>query len=558
MARLVSLILLATLIVFLAITFFQVIAPFLLPLFLAGVLAILCRPLYLRCLGWTRNRSGWAAGLTTLIVLLILLIPLTAGMIAATTQLYALAQYMVESPRWTESVRFVRLELQSKHVVKQVEEAAGQKLDLVAWREQLNTRNHVERMLSEYQRVTGKAFVIPSPAQLELLPGKNAELDKQLLELAEKSGISIDPAELRKDLLAKLAFDDTLDKAQRSLDRKIDPDELQRQLQARLFFEEVANRLNRLLPSPLDPDKLQDEVQNRIRDVSQGLMYRTLGVAGNTLSILGQIVSFIISLLTFVIALYYFLADGPALLEAAENLVPVHREYKRQLLVQFDQAVRAVVMATFAAALGQGIATGVGMYFCGFDRLDRFLFITLFSTVSALIPLLGTWLVWGPGAAWLAWNGQWGGAIFLTLYGSLFVGTLDNVIRTYVLHSNVKLHPLLAFVSVLGGLQVMGLWGVFVGPIVASCLYALMNIFNHELLAFSQEKFHWPGVAAGPADLPGTGVALAVALPGAASVSAPAGAEPAAVVGVTPAAVANASPAMASPAATCPPPAKPA
>jgi hypothetical protein len=52
----------------------------------------------------------------------------------------------------------------------------------------------------------------------------------------------------------------------------------------------------------------------------------------------------------------------------------------------------------------------------------------------------------------------------------------------------VKLHPLLAFVSVLGGIQVMGLWGIFIGPIVASCLHALIKIFNTELVAFSEEK----------------------------------------------------------------------
>src|SRR5205823_3324144 len=58
----------------------------------------------------------------------------------------------------------------------------------------------------------------------------------------------------------------------------------------------------------------------------------------------------------------------------------------------------------------------------------------------------------------------------------------------YVLHTNVKLHPLLAFVSVLGGIQVMGLWGIFIGPIVASCLHALVKIFNSELEAFSAEQ----------------------------------------------------------------------
>ena len=77
----------------------------------------------------------------------------------------------------------------------------------------------------------------------------------------------------------------------------------------------------------------------------------------------------------------------------------------------------------------------------------------------------------------------------LTAFGLGVVGTLDNVIRTVVLNNDAKLHPLLAFVCVLGGLKVMGLWGVFVGPVVAACLHTLLEIFNSELRAFARDKF---------------------------------------------------------------------
>lgn len=213
---------------------------------------------------------------------------------------------------------------------------------------------------------------------------------------------------------------------------------------------------------------------------------KTLGYAGSTIKLLGGAVSLLVASLTFVIAFYYFLADGPSLIDATEQLIPVHRDYIRSLLAQFDQAVRAVVTATFAAALAQGIATGIGMQIAGFPH---FFIVTILSTLTALVPVLGTWLIWGPFVLWLGFHeGQWGMATFLTLYGAIFVGFLDNVIRAYVLHSNVKLHPLLAFVCVLGGIEVMGLWGVFIGPIVASCLHALIKIFNTELKAFSQDQ----------------------------------------------------------------------
>lgn len=361
MARLVSLLLMGALIVLLGLTFYHVLSPFLMPLFLAGVLAILCQPVQRRFLVWTGNRNALAAGLTTFVALALMLLLVFFTYFAA-RQLYDLAQTRLVGSDWNSMARSV-----------------------------MDSR-FVDGLIQRYEELTDEA---------------------------------VDRAELR------------------------------------------------------------NEVQTRLRDSSVALAARTLG-SGATLSIVGTAVSLVVGLLTFVIAVYYFVADGPKLIDATEKLIPVHRDYKRQLLTRFDQAVRAVVFATFAAALGQGLATAVGMQIAGFRH---FFIVAILATLTALVPLLGTWLVWGPYALWLGLHdGRWGMAIFLLVYGTLFVGLLDNVIRTYVLHSNVKLHPLLAFVSVLGGIEVMGLWGVFIGPIVASCLHALVQIFNAELVAYSQER----------------------------------------------------------------------
>ena len=370
MARLVSLLLMGSAIVMLALTFYQVIAPFLMPLFLAGVLAVLSQPLYRRSLKWTRDRTAVAAGLTTGVVLTIILVPATVGTVAAAKQLYALAQDKLSAANLTKGSDWTDL----AHAIQDI--------------------GPVEAAVRRYEEWTG---------------------------------------------------------------------------------EEV------------DRDELQREMQTRLREGSLFLARKTLGYAGSTLSLLGSVVSILISGLTFVIAFYYFLADGPALIEATEKLIPVHRDYVRSLLVQFDHAVRAVVFATFAAALGQGIATGIGMHVAGFHH---FFIVTFLATLTALVPVLGTWLVWGPYVVclWFSRHGDRTTAVLLALYGSIFVGFLDNVIRTYVLHSNVKLHPLLAFVSVLGGIQVMGLWGIFIGPIAATCLQALLKIFNTKLVTFSEEK----------------------------------------------------------------------
>ena len=136
------------------------------------------------------------------------------------------------------------------------------------------------------------------------------------------------------------------------------------------------------------------------------------------------------------------------------------------------------MLATFLAAIGQGLATALCLKLAGFNY---FFVLLALSTFAALVPMAGTPLVWIPAVIWLSIESNWGAAIFVAAFCLIVVGFLDNVIRTWVLKSDTRLHQLLAFVSVLGGLQVMGLWGVFIGPIVACCLHSLIEIFNSEL-----------------------------------------------------------------------------
>ena len=399
MARTVSLIVLGTLIIVLGATFYQIVVPFLLPLFLAAIVAMLCRPVFHYFRHRTGGRTRLAAALTTLSVMAVFLVPVTIGTVLAGLHLFDLADRGLEGPRWNALAARVRHEFQSDRLVERLQ----------PW----------------------------------LLNQPDADLP---------------PAERQR------------------------------------FLNEQRERL-------------AEQIRGNLRSVSANVAQKTFGVAVSSLGIIGSLVALLLALFVFLLALYYFLADGPAMLDAVRELIPVQQSHQAQILGNFERAVRAVVLATFAAAMAQGLATAIGLWLAGFDH---FLVHVLLSTLAALVPLAGTWPVWGPYAIWLAWQGKWGAAIFLFVYGAVFVGILDNVIRTYVLNTDAKLHPLLAFVSVLGGLQVFGLWGIFIGPTVATCLHVLVQIFNSELKEFSGER---RGLAEGGAAL---GATLAV-------VAAPAG-----------------------------------
>ena len=371
MVRLVSLGILLVLILFLGVTFYQVVAPFLLPLFLAGVVTVLCQPLHQRFVQRLVDKPRLAAGMTTAAVLVIILVPLLVGVLVATLQLYSISQESIGTPEWNEQL------------------------------------DRINSLAAEW----GLASSVPDPA-------------------VEGSEPSSEPGGLKSSLSEAL----------------------------------------------------------------RGLADRSAGASGTTLGRwVGSIMGMVIGGAMFGIALYYFLADGPALLAAAMRMFPFNPEYQKQLLGEFESVVRSVVSATLLASVAQGLLTAVALWVVGTsidsDLLRHFFLFFILSTLTSLIPVTGAWLVWMPVAIWLGFNDHLAGAVMLSLFGVVVIGTLDNLIRVHVLHNDTRLHPLLAFVSVLGGVHEMGLWGVFIGPIVACCLHALIGMFNTELGEISMRKF---------------------------------------------------------------------
>lgn len=360
MNRIVSLAVLLVLIVLLGGMFYQVISPFLLPLFVAAVLAVVCQPIQNYFLRITHGRRSVSAGLTTSVVTCIVVVPLVIGTFVTATNLYDLADQKLGGD----------------------------------WRRGL-------------ELIWNKVVV----------PG--------------------------------------------------------------------LERISPMVPGGLPEEKLERleaEFSDNVRSLATRLAGTTFSIASSTV---GMFVSLAIAVGMFLTALYYFLADGPAILTAAEELIPLPVDHQRKLAERFASTVRAVVTATFAASFAQGVATTLALQFCGFGNFLVFLVV---GSIASLIPLAGAWMVWGPCAIWLALQGHWIAAALLTLWGIAVVGMLDNVVKMYILKSEAELHPLIAFISVIGALQVMGLWGIFIGPIVASCLYALVQIFNLELKEMTNER----------------------------------------------------------------------
>ncbi len=200
------------------------------------------------------------------------------------------------------------------------------------------------------------------------------------------------------------------------------------------------------------------------------------------LSTTQYIVSFLVGFFIMIISLYYFLVDGPAMIRTVMRLSPLDDKYEQQLVDQFADLTRAVVIATLLSALAQGILAGIGFAIAG---LGSVFLLMLLAMLLSLVPFVGAAAVWIPACLWLYFQGNTTSAIVLAIYCASVVSMADNVIKPLVLHGRSNLHPLLALLSVLGGVQALGPIGIFVGPMVVAFLQTLLNMLQMELSSMS-------------------------------------------------------------------------
>ncbi|NQW47102.1 MAG: AI-2E family transporter [Planctomycetes bacterium] len=194
-------------------------------------------------------------------------------------------------------------------------------------------------------------------------------------------------------------------------------------------------------------------------------------------------VKLLIGLIVMTVSLFYFLADGRRMFEAVTRLVPLDRRYQWQLLDEFEEVSRAVVSSTLLAAIVQAVLAGFGFYIAG---LKGVFLLTLLTFFGALVPFVGAAAVWGTASLYLLFfvKSTWA-ALGLAIWGACVVSTVDNIIKPIVLHGQSKLHPLLALLSVLGGVTALGPIGIFVGPIAVAFLQAALTMLQAEINVLS-------------------------------------------------------------------------
>jgi len=102
--------------------------------------------------------------------------------------------------------------------------------------------------------------------------------------------------------------------------------------------------------------------------------------------------------------------------------------------------------------------------------------------VFAILPVVGSGLVWGPGAIALAIGGHWGLGVGLAVWGLAVVGNVDYIVRPIIFRRWANIHPLVTLVGALAGVPYFGLLGLLIGPLALSYFFELIRMYREEYL----------------------------------------------------------------------------
>jgi predicted PurR-regulated permease PerM len=213
------------------------------------------------------------------------------------------------------------------------------------------------------------------------------------------------------------------------------------------------------------------------------LLFLFRGITNNSLA-------FLTSLVLVVFALYFFYRDGPKIIERIKHLTPIPNHHDDFLLNRFQSLATVLTLSTLGIALLQGISFSLVALFMDLP----WFYLGVAIAAASFVPVVGGFIVWGPLAYILYWNGYPGKALFLVIWGAVVVGFLvDNIIRPMLIgwlarrgpmkgknEGDLQMldHTLLVTLATIGGMISFGIPGLLFGPMMAAMAISVFDLYE--------------------------------------------------------------------------------
>lgn len=210
------------------------------------------------------------------------------------------------------------------------------------------------------------------------------------------------------------------------------------------------------------------EVESSFPDVVELVLLELVGL-------LNASIEMGVGVVVFVFLLYYLLVDGPGFVAWLGSVAPLDPAVREELFEEVSVVTWAVIYSHVLVAVVEGLLGGIGFSLLGVPNV---VFWTVVMIVVSFLPAIGVWLVWAPAVGYLAVTDGPVTAVLLLVYGLTVLAVVDNYLRAIFVDRGSGLHPAVVVVGVIGGIYLLGIMGLFLGPVVLAVFKAGLNVFD--------------------------------------------------------------------------------
>src|SRR6266446_1962408 len=200
-------------------------------------------------------------------------------------------------------------------------------------------------------------------------------------------------------------------------------------------------------------------------------------IGSSAFGLVGTATRLALNLTISLFGLFYLMLAPGETWEAVRPYIPFSATNTEKLRQRFRDVTTSTLIGTGLSAALHGTLTSFGFWMFGLPNAALWGVVTI---VFSILPVLGSGLVWGPGAIALVLDHRPGAAVLLALWGILISGNIDYVIRPMVSRRWAHIHPLFTLIGALVGVPYLGLLGLLIGPLGVSYFFELIRMYREE------------------------------------------------------------------------------
>ncbi len=184
--------------------------------------------------------------------------------------------------------------------------------------------------------------------------------------------------------------------------------------------------------------------------------------------------NFLMDYFIMLVVLFFLLRDSAYFAEGFRWIIPLSKRQENLFVERFRVVTKAAVLGTLATALVQGTLSGVIFLVLG---LRNPILWGALTALLSLVPVIGSASVWVPWTLYLLAVGSYSRALIFLVSQVVIVGGIDNFLRPALIEGRVRMHTLVVFFSILGGISYFGILGMFIGPLVFAMVVAFLEFY---------------------------------------------------------------------------------